>query len=68
MLPAVRGLRQVRHANHVTGIDIAPQMIEQDKQLNNLSWQVGDAFAHVLLEPEYEHCQLALCRKNDLTR
>ena len=36
------------HARHVTGIDITPQMIEQakerqkDKQLSNLSWQVGD--------------------------
>jgi ubiquinone/menaquinone biosynthesis C-methylase UbiE len=36
------------HAGHVTGIDITPQMIEQakerqkDKQLSNLSWQVGD--------------------------
>ena len=37
------------HARHVTGIDITPQMIEQakerqkEKQLSNLSWQVGDA-------------------------
>jgi len=36
------------HARCVTGIDITPQMIEQatkrqkDKQLSNLSWQVGD--------------------------
>jgi len=38
------------HARYVTGIDITPQMIEQakkcqkDKQLSNLSWQVGDVF------------------------
>lgn len=37
------------HAKHVTGIDITPQMIEQakerqkEKQLSNLSWQIGDA-------------------------
>jgi len=36
------------HAKHVTGIDITQQMIEQakgrqkEKQLTNLSWQVGD--------------------------
>jgi len=36
------------HARHVTGIDITPPMIEQakarqkEKQLGNLSWQVGD--------------------------
>ena len=36
------------HARHVTGIDITPAMIEQarrlqdEKQLENLTWQVGD--------------------------
>jgi ubiquinone/menaquinone biosynthesis C-methylase UbiE len=36
------------HASHVTGIDITPAMIEQarrlqgEKQLKNLTWQVGD--------------------------
>lgn len=36
------------HARQVTGIDITPKMIEQarrlqgEKQLNNLTWQVGD--------------------------
>lgn len=49
------------YANHVTGIDITPKMIEQamqrqqDKGLTNLTWQVGD-----VLPLPFADCQFSL--------
>ncbi len=48
--PGLVACEFARHARYVTGIDITPQMIEQakerqiNKQLHNLSWQIGDVF------------------------
>ena len=46
--PGLVACEFAEHADHVTGIDITPKMIEQakkkqkEKSLTNVSWQVGD--------------------------
>ncbi|MCK5708602.1 MAG: class I SAM-dependent methyltransferase [Candidatus Aureabacteria bacterium] len=70
--PGMVACEFAKHANHVTGIDITPAMIEQaekrqnDLHLKNLTWAVGDAislpyndnsFSLVLTRYSFHHLQ-----------